>query len=84
MKMGEVDHVQPHTLSGTTCSDQQWMASYCSDGDQSVKGATVFHTTTLWFKTDQVSDILQVKQQQLISKVKERQTLQESGKCTFA
>lgn len=52
-----------------------------SDGDQSVQGVAVFYFASLRLDADQVSEVLQVEEQQMIPKVQERQTLQ--GEETF-
>lgn len=50
--------------------------SHCSDCDHSVQGFTVFYFASLRLDADQVSEVLQVEEQQVIPKVQERQTLQ--------
>ena len=51
-------------------------SSHRSDCDQSVQGLTVFYFASFCFDADQVSEVLEVEEQQVIPKVQERQTLQ--------
>lgn len=49
--------------------------SHCSNCDDSVQGLTVFDLLSVRFDADQMSQVLQVEEQEMIPKVKEGQTL---------
>ena len=51
-------------------------AAHCSDCDQSVHGLAVFYLASFCLDADQVSEVLEVEEQQVVAKVQERQTLQ--------
>lgn len=52
-------------------------SSYGSDCDHSIQGFTVFDFASICFDVDQVSEVLKVKEQHVVPKVQEGQTLQE-------
>lgn len=54
-------------------------SSYCSDCDNSVYSFTVFDLLSFCFEADQMSEILKVEEQEVIPKVKERQTLKSDN-----
>lgn len=55
----------------------QW--SYRSDRDDSGQGFAVFDLLPFGFHADQMRQVLKVEEQQMISKVKERQTLRSDN-----
>lgn len=49
--------------------------SYGSDGDHSVQGGALFHPASFRLDADQVSQVLEIEEQQVVPQVQEGQTL---------